>query len=74
MNGMCHGQVLAQLQAQQGGGSLPQHIKLQLPIQIQQSGTTSAQGGQVSNPACFTRILGPFQTWSKVTDFISLLQ
>uniref|UniRef100_A0A146Q2T1 Bptf protein n=1 Tax=Fundulus heteroclitus TaxID=8078 RepID=A0A146Q2T1_FUNHE len=25
-------QVLAQLQAQQGGGSLPQHIKLQLPI------------------------------------------
>ncbi|MEQ2180887.1 hypothetical protein GOODEAATRI_005912 [Goodea atripinnis] len=41
-------QVLAQLQAQQGGGSLPQHIKLQLPIQIQQSGTTSAQGGQVN--------------------------
>ncbi|KAK1886043.1 Nucleosome-remodeling factor subunit BPTF [Dissostichus eleginoides] len=40
-------QVLAQLQAQQGGGSLPQHIKLQLPIQIQQAGTTSAQGGQV---------------------------
>ncbi|KAF3852332.1 hypothetical protein F7725_005687 [Dissostichus mawsoni] len=39
-------QVLAQLQAQQGGGSLPQHIKLQLPIQIQQAGTTSAQGGQ----------------------------
>uniref|UniRef100_A0A8C6KSJ4 Bromodomain PHD finger transcription factor n=1 Tax=Nothobranchius furzeri TaxID=105023 RepID=A0A8C6KSJ4_NOTFU len=33
--------VLAQLQAQQGGGSLPQHIKLQLPIQIQQSGTSS---------------------------------
>uniref|UniRef100_A0AAQ5WW72 Bromodomain PHD finger transcription factor n=1 Tax=Amphiprion ocellaris TaxID=80972 RepID=A0AAQ5WW72_AMPOC len=33
--------VLAQLQAQQGGGSLPQHIKLQLPIQIQQSGTAS---------------------------------
>ncbi|XP_029950478.1 nucleosome-remodeling factor subunit BPTF isoform X3 [Salarias fasciatus] len=42
-------QVLAQLQAQQGGGSLPQHIKLQLPIQIQQSGTTSAQGGQIGN-------------------------
>lgn len=40
-------QVLAQLQAQQGGGSLPQHFKLQLPIQIQQTGTTSAQGGQV---------------------------
>ncbi|XP_061578241.1 nucleosome-remodeling factor subunit BPTF-like isoform X2 [Cololabis saira] len=42
-------QVLAQLQAQQGGSSLPQHIKLQLPIQIQQSGTTSAQSGQVGN-------------------------
>ncbi|XP_019939678.2 nucleosome-remodeling factor subunit BPTF isoform X9 [Paralichthys olivaceus] len=42
-------QVLAQLQAQQGGGSLPQHIKLQLPIQIQQTGTTSAQGGQIGN-------------------------
>ncbi|XP_022061131.2 nucleosome-remodeling factor subunit BPTF isoform X4 [Acanthochromis polyacanthus] len=42
-------QVLAQLQAQQGGGSLPQHIKLQLPIQIQQSGTASAQGGQIGN-------------------------
>ncbi|XP_062243495.1 nucleosome-remodeling factor subunit BPTF-like isoform X5 [Platichthys flesus] len=42
-------QVLAQLQAQQGGGSLPQHIKLQLPIQIQQAGTTSAQGGQIGN-------------------------
>ncbi|XP_071382070.1 nucleosome-remodeling factor subunit BPTF-like, partial [Centroberyx affinis] len=44
-------QVLAQLQAQQGpgGGSLPQHIKLQLPIQIQQPGTTSAQGGQMGN-------------------------
>lgn len=40
-------QVLAQLQAQQGGGSLPQHIKLQLPIQIQQGATTSAPGGQV---------------------------
>lgn len=44
---MLRQQVLAQLQAQQGGGSLPQHIKLQLPIQIQQTGTTSAQGGQV---------------------------
>ncbi|XP_013855113.1 nucleosome-remodeling factor subunit BPTF [Austrofundulus limnaeus] len=42
-------QVLAQLQNQQGGGALPQHIKLQLPIQIQQSGTTSAQGGQIGN-------------------------
>lgn len=42
-------QVLAQLQAQQGGGSLPQHFKLQLPIQIQQTGTTSAQGGQIGN-------------------------
>ncbi|XP_008294765.1 nucleosome-remodeling factor subunit BPTF isoform X6 [Stegastes partitus] len=42
-------QVLAQLQTQQGGGSLPQHIKLQLPIQIQQSGTASAQGGQIGN-------------------------
>uniref|UniRef100_A0A8C3B4G2 Bromodomain PHD finger transcription factor n=1 Tax=Cyclopterus lumpus TaxID=8103 RepID=A0A8C3B4G2_CYCLU len=42
-------QVLAQLQSQQGGGSLPQHIKLQLPIQIQQTGTTSAQGGQIGN-------------------------
>uniref|UniRef100_A0AAQ4NPJ3 Bromodomain PHD finger transcription factor n=1 Tax=Gasterosteus aculeatus aculeatus TaxID=481459 RepID=A0AAQ4NPJ3_GASAC len=42
-------QVLAQLQAQQGGGSVPQHIKLQLPIQIQQTGTTSAQGGQIGN-------------------------
>ncbi|XP_026158254.1 nucleosome-remodeling factor subunit BPTF isoform X2 [Mastacembelus armatus] len=42
-------QVLAQLQAQQSGGSLPQHFKLQLPIQIQQTGTTSAQGGQIGN-------------------------
>ncbi|KAG7485284.1 nucleosome-remodeling factor subunit BPTF isoform X1 [Solea senegalensis] len=42
-------QVLAQLQTQQGAGSLPQHIKLQLPIQIQQTGTTSAQGGQIGN-------------------------
>ncbi|KAM8880253.1 nucleosome-remodeling factor subunit BPTF-like isoform 8-T9 [Spinachia spinachia] len=42
-------QVLAQLPAQQGGGSLPQHIKLQLPIQIQQTGTTSVQGGQIGN-------------------------
>ncbi|XP_055083556.1 nucleosome-remodeling factor subunit BPTF-like isoform X3 [Periophthalmus magnuspinnatus] len=42
-------QVLAQLQAQQGGGALPQHFKLQLPIQIQQTGTTSAQGGQIGN-------------------------
>lgn len=41
-------QVLAQLQTQQGGGSLPQHIKLQLPIQIQQTGTSSTQGGQVN--------------------------
>lgn len=41
-------QMLAQLQAQQGGGSLPQQIKLQLPIQIQQGGTTSAPAGQVS--------------------------
>uniref|UniRef100_H3D9E3 Bromodomain PHD finger transcription factor n=1 Tax=Tetraodon nigroviridis TaxID=99883 RepID=H3D9E3_TETNG len=42
-------QVLAQLQTQQGGGSLPQHIKLQLPIQIQQTGTSSTQGGQMGN-------------------------
>ncbi|XP_028330595.1 nucleosome-remodeling factor subunit BPTF-like isoform X2 [Gouania willdenowi] len=49
MTGLQQQQVLAQLQAQQGGGSLPQHIKLQLPIQIQQSGTTSAQGGQIGN-------------------------
>lgn len=42
-------QVLAQLQTQQGGGSLPQHIKLQLPIQIQQTGTSSTQGGQVKH-------------------------
>lgn len=48
---MLYLQVLAQLQAQQGGGSLPQHIKLQLPIQIQQTGTTSAQGGQVVQQA-----------------------
>lgn len=49
-------QVLAQLQAQQSGGSLPQHIKLQLPIQIQQTGTTSAQGGQVGRQsACLAK-------------------
>lgn len=42
-------QVLAQLQTQQGGGCLPQHIKLQLPIQIQQTGTSSTQGGQVKH-------------------------
>ncbi|KAJ8002115.1 hypothetical protein DPEC_G00176460 [Dallia pectoralis] len=49
-------QVLAQLQAQQGtsGGSLPQQIKLQLPIQIQQPGVEGGQpggqpGGQVQN-------------------------
>lgn len=56
-------QVLAQLQAQQGAGSLPQHIKLQLPIQIQQTGTTSAQGGQVRRQhldavTCSTELLG----------------
>lgn len=45
-------QVLAQLQTQQGGTSLPQHIKLQLPIQIQQTGPKSAQGGQVMEPVC----------------------
>uniref|UniRef100_A0AAZ3PFU5 Bromodomain PHD finger transcription factor n=1 Tax=Oncorhynchus tshawytscha TaxID=74940 RepID=A0AAZ3PFU5_ONCTS len=45
-------QVLAQLQAQQGtsGGSLPQQIKLQLPIQIQQPGVGGAQpGGPIQN-------------------------
>uniref|UniRef100_A0AAZ3SCM0 Bromodomain PHD finger transcription factor n=1 Tax=Oncorhynchus tshawytscha TaxID=74940 RepID=A0AAZ3SCM0_ONCTS len=45
-------QVLAQLQAQQGtsGGSLPQQIKLQLPIQIQQPGVGGAQpGGSIQN-------------------------
>uniref|UniRef100_A0A6Q2XZS1 Bromodomain PHD finger transcription factor n=1 Tax=Esox lucius TaxID=8010 RepID=A0A6Q2XZS1_ESOLU len=49
-------QVLAQLQAQQGtsGGNLPQQIKLQLPIQIQQPGVGGGQpggqpGGQVQN-------------------------
>lgn len=52
-------QVLAQLQAQQVGGTLPQQIKLQLPIQIQQSGTTSAQGGQVLDSACYSRTLDP---------------
>lgn len=41
--------MLAQLQTQQGGGSLPQHIKLQLPIQIQQTGASSTQGGQVKH-------------------------
>uniref|UniRef100_A0A674BI36 Nucleosome-remodeling factor subunit BPTF-like n=1 Tax=Salmo trutta TaxID=8032 RepID=A0A674BI36_SALTR len=45
-------QVLAQLQAQQGtsGVSLPQQIKLQLPIQIQQPGIGGAQpGGPIQN-------------------------
>ncbi|XP_077575012.1 nucleosome-remodeling factor subunit BPTF-like isoform X2 [Stigmatopora nigra] len=42
-------QVLAQLQAQQTGTSLPQHFKLQLPVQIQQTGLTSGQGGQMGN-------------------------
>lgn len=42
-------QVLAQLQTQQAGGALPQHIKLQLPIQIQQTGASSTQGGQVKH-------------------------
>ncbi|XP_029595369.1 nucleosome-remodeling factor subunit BPTF isoform X5 [Salmo trutta] len=45
-------QVLAQLQAQQGtsGGSLPQQMKLQLPIQIQQPGVGGTQpGGPIQN-------------------------
>ncbi|XP_061684902.1 nucleosome-remodeling factor subunit BPTF-like isoform X2 [Syngnathoides biaculeatus] len=42
-------QVVAQLQAQRGGTSLPQHFKLQLPVQIQQAAVPSTQAGQIGN-------------------------